>query len=144
DNTGHGTHVAGIAAGWFYGIAPKANIISVKVRGATTENVTQGSLLVCDLHTHSLGPSGWKGSVINMSVGVPASTVLRQAVESAYSKGIPMAAAAGNDNVEAYQTPRIYEEVMCTGATDRIYHKATFSNCGGAVDLIAPGHRVMS
>jgi hypothetical protein len=35
DENGHGTIIAGIAAGTSYGVAKKANIISVKVRSHT-------------------------------------------------------------------------------------------------------------
>lgn len=35
DDAGHGTHVAGTIAGTTYGVAKKANIVSVKVFGAS-------------------------------------------------------------------------------------------------------------
>jgi subtilisin family serine protease len=42
DQHGHGTHVAAIAAGSTYGVAPKANIIAVRVLGKNGEGPVSG------------------------------------------------------------------------------------------------------
>jgi serine protease AprX len=113
DNVGHGTHVAGLIAGnslnhfslrrlmgRYMGVAPRANLISVKVSdddGATTVlDVIYGLQFVID-HKNTLGIR-----VVNLSLS---STVaesykvdpLDAAVEAAWFSGIVVVAAAGND-----------------------------------------------
>ena len=113
DQVGHGTHVAGLIAGnslnapslkklqgRYMGIAPRANLISVKVSdddGDTTVlDVINGLQFVVD-HKAALGIR-----VVNLSLS---STVaesyttdpLDAAVEAAWFSGIVVVAAAGND-----------------------------------------------
>jgi serine protease AprX len=113
DQVGHGTHVAGLIAGnsmnspslkklqgKYMGIAPRANLISVKVSdddGDTTVlDVINGLQFVVD-HRAALGIR-----VVNLSLS---STVaesyktdpLNAAVEAAWFSGIVVVAAAGND-----------------------------------------------
>jgi serine protease AprX len=115
DQVGHGTHVAGLIAGnsmnspslkklqgKYMGIAPRANLISVKVSdddGDTTVlDVINGLQFVVD-HKADLGIR-----VVNLSLS---STVaesyktdpLDAAVEAAWFSGIVVVAAAGNDGV---------------------------------------------
>jgi serine protease AprX len=115
DQVGHGTHVAGLIAGnsmnapslkklqgKYMGIAPRANLISVKVSdddGDTTVlDVINGLQFVVD-HKAELGIR-----VVNLSLS---STVaesyktdpLDAAVEAAWFSGIVVVAAAGNDGV---------------------------------------------
>ena len=111
DLYGHGTHVAGIIAsqGWFStggnfthtfkGIAPNANIINLRVldqNGAGTD-----SSVIAAIQTAISLKSTYNIRVINLSLGRQAYesyTVdpLCQAVEAAWSAGIVVVAAAGN------------------------------------------------
>ena len=113
DNVGHGTHVAGLIAGnslnypglrklmgRYMGIAPRANLISVKVSdddGDTTVlDVINGLQFVVD-HKDELGIR-----VVNLSLSSSVAESyktdpLDAAVESAWFSGIVVVAAAGND-----------------------------------------------
>src|SRR2546421_841536 len=111
DQYGHGTHVAGIiaGAGWFStgsnfthtfkGIAPNANIINLRVldqNGAGTD-----SSVIAAIQTAISLKSTYNIRVINLSLGrqvYESYTVdpLCQAVEAAWSAGIVVVAAAGN------------------------------------------------
>lgn len=81
-----------------------------------------------------------------MSLGVDASTGMRndrvvdQALQYAYSKGVTVVAASGNDgfgrNV-AY--PSIYPTVISVGATEFFDRRASYSNYGEGLDILAPG-----
>ncbi|KAI5460669.1 peptidase S8/S53 domain-containing protein, partial [Mariannaea sp. PMI_226] len=87
---------------------------------------------------------GFRGSVINVSLGTQNTRTLEMAIESAYNYGIPMAAAAGNDNVDVkkskYPAPCMYSDyLVCVGASDINYEKAWFSKYGSLVTMIAPG-----
>jgi subtilisin family serine protease len=102
DHFGHGTHVAGLIAGVgrHLGVAPDANLISVKVAdddgNTTVLDVIYGIQFAVD-HRRSLGIR-----VINLSLSstVAESYVtdpLDAAVESAWFQGIVVVAAAGNE-----------------------------------------------
>src|SRR5437660_3010881 len=111
DQYGHGTHVAGIIAseGWFStgsnfthtfkGIAPNANIINLRVldqNGAGTD-----SSVIAAIQTAINLKSTYNIRVISLSLGrqvFESYTVdpLCQAVEAAWSAGIVVVAAAGN------------------------------------------------
>jgi serine protease AprX len=112
DHVGHGTHVAGLIAGnsvgyggyalsgRYMGVAPKANIVSVKVSddgGDTTVlDVIYGLQFVVD-HRDDMGIR-----VVNLSLSSAAAESYRTdpldaAAEAAWYAGIVVAAAAGND-----------------------------------------------
>jgi len=111
DNYGHGTHVAGIAAGSgkassgdgslrvFKGIAPNANIINLRV----LDNNGQGtdSNVIAAIQQAIALKNTYNIRVINLSLGRSvfesyAVDPLCQAVESAWKAGIVVVVAAGN------------------------------------------------
>ena len=82
DHAGHGTHVAGIAAGKTYGWAKNANIYSVKVQGleGTTDQGTGIPFPDCfDVirmwHLNKLNSSNFRPTIVNMSWGYEGSYV---------------------------------------------------------------------
>jgi serine protease AprX len=113
DNVGHGTHVAGLIAGnslnypglrklagRYMGIAPRANLISVKVSdddGDTTVlDVINGLQFVVD-HKDELGIRVVNLSLTSSVAESYKTDPLDAAVESAWFSGIVVVAAAGND-----------------------------------------------
>jgi serine protease AprX len=106
DNYGHGTFVAGLIAGngassggQYSGEAPGADLVSIKVAGAS--GVTDLNTLILGLqwavdHEHTYGIR-----ILNISLGFQPfeSTVLNpldQAVEAVWNSGIAVVASAGN------------------------------------------------
>lgn len=78
--------------------------------------------------------------VISMSLGGETLDLyLQQAVQAANRAGIVVVAAAGNDSCECAQYPAAYESVISVGATDANKQRASFSNWGQTVDVVAPG-----
>ena len=106
DSYGHGTFVAGLIAsngvssnGAYMGEAPKANLVSVKVAGAT--GVTSLSKVIAGINWVVSHRGQYGIQVLNISLGaVPIrSTVLNpldQAVETAWQAGIAVVVSAGN------------------------------------------------
>ncbi|KAG9055957.1 subtilisin-like serine protease [Serendipita sp. 407] len=144
DIEGHGTHVAGIAAGAVHGVAKSANIIAVKVMdddgtGATSNIIAGINFVATNVATTN------RPSIINLSITTPASQAIDAACAAAVSRGIHVIVAAGNENVDAAQTsPARSESVISVGATDINDNAASFSNFGQTVDIFAPGVSIIS
>jgi thermitase len=145
DANGHGTHVAGIAAAetnnatGISGMAPNTKILAVRVLDAagsgSLDDVANGIRYAADAGAE----------VINLSLGCDCHTVaLEDAVNYAWNKGVVVVAAAGNDNVSATFEPASYTNVIAVGAVNDRDRKATFSNYGTWVDVVAPGVSIAS
>ncbi|HYO90818.1 MAG TPA: S8 family serine peptidase, partial [Pyrinomonadaceae bacterium] len=106
DPYGHGTHVAGAAAGngdvaqgAYIGIAPNANLINLRVLGAQGNGTTSGLLSAIDWVLSN--KANYNIRIVNMSLGTAAvdsykNDPLCQAVRRMVDAGIVVAAAAGN------------------------------------------------
>ncbi|MBM7702898.1 S8 family peptidase [Metabacillus iocasae] len=145
DQNGHGTHVAGIAAGatnnrvGMAGVAPLASILPVRVLGSdgngTLSAVAEGIIYAAN--------QGAK--VINLSLGsTQGSTTLQNAVNYAWSKGAVLIGAAGNSGVNVPNYPAYYANVIAVASTDTNDRRSTFSNFGTWVDVAAPGTDILS
>ena len=112
DACGHGTHVAGIIAGsgaqstgsgythTYYGIAPKASILSVRVLDGQGQGTV--STVLAGLQWVVANKARYNIKVVNLSLGHPVgesytTDPLCQAVEAAWKAGIVVVCAAGND-----------------------------------------------
>ncbi|WP_047982206.1 S8 family peptidase [Ornithinibacillus contaminans] len=145
DQNGHGTHVAGIAAAetnngtGIAGMAPNTKILAVRVLDASGN----GSLAdIADGITYA-ADSG--AEVINLSLGCNCATqTLENAVNYAWNRGAVVVAAAGNDGVSTTFEPASYANVIAVGAVGSNNRKASFSNWGTWVDVMAPGVDIAS
>lgn len=137
DCNGHGTHVAGIVAGTYFGAAKAASIVPVRVldcsgRGNTT---TLAGGIDWILANHPGGPG-----VVNMSLGGSLDLEVNALASKLVSAGLVVVAAAGNSNMDACSfSPASAPGVIAVGAVDRNDVKASFSNWGDCVDIFAPG-----
>ncbi len=149
DDNGHGTHVAGIIGArnnalGTVGIAPESSLYAVKVLDKNGSGYLSNVAAGIDWAISN------KMNIINLSLGSSSSsTTLKRAVDSAYSKGILVVAAAGNtgrtsgigDNV---QYPARYDSVIAVSATDINDQRAYFSSTGSTVEVAAPGVNITS
>jgi len=159
DCNGHGTHVAGTAAGNFSGVARGASIIPVKVfpecsRSTSTGDVVAGLQWILDQV-----PSGGlvRPAVVNMSLGglsatlftyvedaqryffvVPEASIYQSYVERLIDAGFTVVVAAGNDSWPAsWYAPANVAEALTVGSLGRTEAGGNL----GAVeqDAIRPG-----
>ncbi len=143
DCHGHGTHVAGTAAGTSYGVARKATIVPVKVLGCNGSGTMSGIITALDwiVANHPKGTP----AVLNMSLGGNRYELLNSALERVTAAGILSVAAAGNNNGDAcLVSPASSPSALTVGASDRTDTRAYFSNFGECVDAFAPGTEIMS
>ncbi len=140
DDNGHGTHVCGTVAqttnntSACAGIAFNCTVMPVKV----LDNVGSGTDAEVVSGIEFAANHGVE--VINMSLGGPEpSTILEDAVDYAFGKGVVVCAAAGNANLSAVEYPAAYPSCIAVGATSKSKAKASYSNYGSALDVVAPG-----
>jgi hypothetical protein len=142
DCNGHGTHVAGTAAGTEYGVAKSAVIVPVRVLDCSGAGFA--SSLIAGINWVVANHPGGAG-IINLSVGGPANSAVDRAVEDAAARGLLVVAAAGNDGGDACAvSPARAASALTSGATTSTDVRASYSNTGGCVDLFAPGSRITS
>ncbi len=142
--TYHGTHVAGVIGAVSnndIGIAGMAQILlmAVKVMNdsgeGTDATVSSGIRWAVD---HG-------ADVVTMSLGVDgASTVLENAINYASSNGVVTVAASGNNGASFVSYPAAYPSVIAVGAIDNTNRRASFSNFGDGLDVMAPGVGIYS
>lgn len=144
DMHGHGTHVAGSAAGTSYGVAKQALLYSVRVlnqdgSGSDTDVINGIDWVIAK--KQELG-GDW---VINMSLGGSPAPALDAATCRAIDEGITVVVAAGNDGEDAYNSsPARVMQAITVGAMEEGDRVAYFSNRGPGVDLFAPGVGIVS
>lgn len=146
DKYGHGTHVAGIAAAitnngkGIAGTGYSSGLMNVKVLGDRGSGfyswIAQGIIWAADNNAR----------VINLSLGgSQVDKTLENAVNYAWSKGVVLVAAAGNNNVSTKLYPAAYPNCIAVAATDHNDQKASFSNYGADwVDVAAGGVNIYS
>ncbi len=141
DCNGHGTHVAGTAAGSTHGIAKDATVHAVRV-------------LECDGYAYSseiLWGIDWvtahhvKPAVVNMSLTSYPDDMMDDMIRASIAAGVIYVVAAANHggNACAWSPGRI-PEVLTVGAIDATDTNWQYSNWGPCVDLFAPGVAVPS
>lgn len=145
DRYGHGTHVAGIAAAatnnatGVAGVGYDCTIMNVKVLG---DNGSGDYSWIAYGITWAANNGA---NVINMSLGgKDDSFVLQEAVDYAWSKGVVVVAASGNNGNSSRSYPAYYSNCIAVAATDSSDAKASFSNYGNWVDVAAPGVNIYS
>ncbi|MCU1427823.1 MAG: hypothetical protein JWL83_1823 [Actinomycetia bacterium] len=176
DTYGHGTHMAGIIAahddgvdpqysswksGPFFGVAPDARIVSVKLAdayGATDVSQVIAGIDWVVQHAHD---NGLNIRVINLSFGTPSLQAadldpLSYAAEAAWRHGIVVVVSVGNSGSTAgrLSDPAINPWVIAVGADDANGTRSTsddvipdYSSRGDGhrnPDLVAPGAHVQS
>jgi hypothetical protein len=146
DPNGHGTHVAGTAAGDRYGIARGARIIPVRILDRNGSGFFSALEAALDWVVATAATRG-RPAVVNLSLGgagVVASTVA--AIERATAAGVLTVTAAGNSALNACSfTPGgAAASAITVAATDSTDRRAYYSNAGPCVDLFAPGSGILS
>ncbi len=173
DTFGHGTHMAGIIAGLddgvtsvssndsgdFMGMAPNAQIVSLKVANALGQTTVAQVLTAISWvvqHQNSLNIG-----VLNLSYGADTNQAyvldpLAYAAEQAWLSGIVVVVAAGNEgnNSDGLEDPAIDPYVIAVGAVDtenttNVHNDqpASFTSEGDGTrnpDLAAPGTHIVS
>lgn len=170
DDNGHGSHVAGIiggngflSGGKYTGIAPKCNLIGIKVldqRGdGNISDVLAGLQWIID------NKKKYNIRIVNISVGttskenIDENSLLVKGVNAVWDAGIVVVVAAGNNGPGpmSISTPGISRKVITVGSSDDRISVELFGNktkdysgrgptssCIKKPDIVAPGSNIVS
>ncbi len=146
DDSGHGTHVAGIVAAvdnlvGVIGVGPKIDLYAVKVLDK------KGRGWLSDLIDALDWCIGNDIQIINMSLGsLQENLSFHEAVTNAYKAGITLIAAAGNYGQGSgdISYPARYPETIAVSSVDQFGNLDPFSSRGAEIDFAAPGVEVRS
>jgi subtilisin family serine protease len=149
DFHGHGTHCAGIAAAVTdnsLGVAGMSWNCSIMPVRAGYMTPTGGGTLESDDSAMAITyAADNNATIISMSWGgYGISSIIKDAIDYAYGRGIVLFAAAGNGNTYHKHYPATYNNVIAVAATDSADTKASFSNFSSWIDIAAPGVNVLS
>ncbi|MFB0525512.1 MAG: S8 family serine peptidase, partial [Phycisphaerae bacterium] len=127
DRNGHGSHNAGIVAAvnnniGIVGVAPAANLWSVRVLG------DNGSGYVSDIIQGLEWCVDNAKEIASMSFGGDYSESLKNACDAAYTAGVLLVAAAGNEYGGAVIYPAAFDSVIAVSAIDDANNIADFSS----------------
>ena len=170
DDNGHGTHVAGIvggsgktSGGRYIGIAPKCNLVGVKVLnekgdGNISDVLAGLQWIVDNKKKHNI-------RIVNISVGattdseIDENSMLVRGVNAVWDEGIVVVVAAGNNgpNPMSISIPGISRKVITVGSSDDNFTVDVFgtkkkdysgrgptASCIKKPDVIAPGSNIAS
>ncbi len=141
----HGTLVSGLVAAessnaqGISGVAWGTKLLPLQALGDNGEGDTVSvALAIRYAVTHG-------AKVINLSLGSTGSDPLvAEQVDYAHSQGVVVVAAAGNENTGSLSYPANYSTVIAVGASDSNDVRASFSNYGPNLALLAPGTSICS
>jgi hypothetical protein len=149
----HGTQVAGIAAGKTFGLAPAADLYSLRVIDCNHVVRTAWVIAAVDwLVQHKTT----RPSIANMSLEFDVSSMassyasqflsMDAAIKNAINRGVIFVVAAGNDNKNACNiSPARIRPAITVASTDpETDIRASSSNYGTCVDIFAPGVAIVS
>lgn len=162
DDNGHGTHVAGIIAGngklsdgRYKGIAPKSQIVSLKILDKRGNGKMEHILSALDWIRMQKGKIPIR--IVNISIGTADNAnkknkELIRAVEQLWDEGFIIVTAAGNMGPQAgtITVPGCSRKVITVGASDMLDGKDGISSVGPTnecvckPDLVVPGAGVIS
>jgi hypothetical protein len=142
DPDGHGTSVAGIAAGagpGMIGVSPTSPILPIRIysfSGATTADAIVKGI--------NLAVARGAG-VINLSAGAKLTAMsdddqrkLLTAIDQASNKNVLVVAAAGNDGDSAASAPSAFPHVLVAGSATPSNLRSGFTSYGPWLDVLTP------
>ncbi len=149
DESGHGTHIAGIigaATNNGIGIAGICwNIQLMILRAGFRTTIGAGYLQDDDASAAIIYAADNGAHVINLSWGSNTfSQIIADACQYAYDKGVIIIASAGNTPVPEVMYPAKLNTTIAVGAVNNFLNLTGFTSYGPDLDIVAPGEFILS
>lgn len=148
DESGHGTHVAGIAGAMpdngigIAGVAWECPLMAIRAGLSLggSSRLQDDDSAAAIVYTVDNG-----ANVINMSWGSERrSFVIQDAIDYAHTRGAVLVAAAGNSQKPTAIFPAAYRKVIAVASTEQNQQRFYQSNFGASIDIGAPGNVILS
>ena len=146
DCDGHGTHVAGLAAGSTVGVAPQARVIAVRVLDCNGDGDVADVVKALQwIRAHHRSGTV---AIVNLSLGVDLGDdgrSIENQVLALINEGVVVTVASGNGDSSSRPfdacmiAPGSVTRALTVGAVTAADSIAYYSNYGSCVDLFAPG-----
>ncbi|ODQ64775.1 subtilisin-like protein [Nadsonia fulvescens var. elongata DSM 6958] len=148
DDSGHGTHVAGIAASHTFGASKFSRIVAIKVFNNEEQGNISGFLSALSWIYQNHEDTKHGRGVINYSGGGQVSPAKKAAIEKLVGKGLVFVTSAGNSaESSCNQGPADCGNIdgsITVAALTKDNKSAEFTNFGTCVDVYAPGVDILS
>lgn len=142
DCVGHGTHVAGIAAGASRGIASQATVHSIRINHkcdfygtAKTSNILKAFRWIRD--------NAEPNSIVNFSYTAEKRSILNE-IDRTIAEGHVVITSSGNDGKDICKKIHKPVAAVVVGSTTTSDFRASDSNYGKCIDIFAPGTGISS
>ncbi|MFN7135528.1 MAG: S8 family serine peptidase, partial [Myxococcales bacterium] len=147
----HGTHVAGTIGALtdnnagVAGVDWNCRIVPVRALGrggGTGADIAAAMAWAVGVPVQGVKANASPAQVVNLSLGGdgPASQVYQDAIDEGNKRGAIFVIAAGNENENtSNKRPANQKNVLTVGAVGFTGSKASYSNFGAEVDVVAPG-----
>lgn len=145
DVIGHGTHVSGIIAAETNNEIGVAGLCAARI--LAVKGLPSGNAWFPEKYYRALAYSIERGAkVLNLSLGGGLDPGERDVIADLLDAGVSVIAAMGNefDEGNPIEYPAAYDGVVAVGASDELDRRASFSNTGPHIALVAPGERILS
>jgi cerevisin len=144
DGNGHGTHIAGIAAGEIYGVAKRANIIAVRFLDNNNQGSTANAIEGINWVSANVRSTG-RPSIACLAVASEYSQAFNDVTTILVAERVTTVTAAGNYAQDASGfSPASADAVIVVGASSITNTFWPSSNFGLLLDIFAPGVDITS
>lgn len=156
DNSGHGTHIAGIISAdgsknKAIGIAPKSKLLILKTLNRYGKGNYKDIIKAINYCINWRSKDNKRVRIISMSLGLDADIPeLHQAIKNAVKNNIIVISSVRNIglfedvNTIECQYPANYKEVIAVGSIDINKKIAYFSDIGTKINIMTPGSNIYS
>lgn len=151
ESSWHGTHVAGTIGAstdndeGVAGVDWNCRILPVRVLGrggGTAADIAAGMAWAVGVRVPGVRANATPAQVVNLSLGGdgPAAQIYQDAIDEGNARGAVFVIAAGNENENTRnKRPANQQNVITVGSVGFTGKRASYSNFGAEVDVMAPG-----